>query len=441
MKCRVLGAAFWLVCGAAFAQTSDLDALKLADTAVVKVEAPRDWQLFTEAAVGQILATNGLGSMANNRWSTNAQLSTALTDRFRFIMADRLDVTSKNDVTGQSAANTLKEAYVSWQIDSHRFVDIGRINQLYGVAMGYNPTDYFRAGAVRSVVSIDPNSLKDDRLGSVMVRGQTLWDTGSLTVLYSPRIEDRPASAALDPDFGATNNRNRWLLAVTQKVYRNISPQVLLYGEQGSSVQAGVNLNAAPTDAIVTFFEWSGGRGKTQLAEAFNQAGPVDFHQRFATGLTYTTASKVSLTLEYEFDGAAPSHAAWRELRHAPLGFDPLPAGDPIRLTLVEYAARRPDERPAREVFRVARLFADEHDRSISSTFAEDRLRRTSIQIAARAFRRRLAGRAIRVTPRRSSSANARSTGTCRTTRWPRSCAPSPTRSTRTASAAARSGS
>ena len=321
MSCRGLGAAFWLVCGPAFAQTSDLDALKLADTAVVNVEAPRDWQLFTEAAVGQILATDGLGSMANNRWSTNFQLSTALTDRFRFIMADRLDLTSKNDVTGQSAANTLKEAYVSWQIDSHRFVDIGRVNQLYGVAMGYNPTDYFRAGAVRSVVSIDPNSLKDDRLGSVMVRGQTLWDTGSLTVLYSPRIEDRPTSAALDPDLGATNNSNRWLLALTQKVYRNISPQVLLYGEQGSSVQLGVNLNTAPTDAIVTFFEWSGGRGKTQLAEAFNQAGPVGFHQRFATGLTYTTASKVSLTLEYEFDSAAPSNAEWSALRHAPPSF------------------------------------------------------------------------------------------------------------------------
>ena len=46
-----------------------------------------------------------------------------------------------------------------------------------------------------------------------------------------------------------------------------------------------------------------------------------------------------------------------------------------------------------------------------------------------------------RATRRRSSSASARSTGTCRTTRWPRSCAPSPTRSTRTASAAGRSAS
>jgi len=321
MKGRVLGGVLIVACGPAFAQTSDLDALKLADTAVANVDTPRDWQLFVEAAAGQILASDGLGSMANNRWSANFQLNTALTDRFRFVVADRLDVTSKNSVTGQSAVNTLKEAYVSWQIDKHQFVDVGRIKQLYGVAIGYNPTDYFRAGAVRSIVSIDPNSLKENRLGSVMVRGQRLWDTGSLTALYSPRIDTHPSNAALDPDFGATNNRNRWLLALTQKVYHNISPQVLLYGEEGGSVQAGLNVNAAPTDAIVTFFEWSGGRSKTQLAEAFDQPGPLGFHQRYATGLTYTTASKVSLTLEYEFDSAAPSNAEWQALRQAPPPF------------------------------------------------------------------------------------------------------------------------
>jgi len=147
MKGRILGSVLFVACGTAFAQTSDLDALKLADTAVANVDAPRDWQWFVEAAVGQILADDGLGSMANNRWSTNFQLNTALTDRFRFVMGDRLDVTSKNNVTGQSAVNTLKEAYVSWQIDKHRFIDVGRIKQLYGAAIGYNPTDYFRTGA------------------------------------------------------------------------------------------------------------------------------------------------------------------------------------------------------------------------------------------------------------------------------------------------------
>ena len=46
----------------------------------------------------------------------------------------------------------------------------GRINVRNGAALGYNPTDFFRSGALRSVVSIDPNSLRENRLGTVMLR-------------------------------------------------------------------------------------------------------------------------------------------------------------------------------------------------------------------------------------------------------------------------------
>ena len=51
-------------------------------------------------------------------------------------------------------------------------IDLGRINVRNGVALGYNPTDYFRAGAVRAAVSVSPASLKENRQGSVMLRGQ-----------------------------------------------------------------------------------------------------------------------------------------------------------------------------------------------------------------------------------------------------------------------------
>ena len=71
-------------------------------------------------------------------------------------------------------------------------------------------------------------------------------------------------------------------------------------------------------------------------------------------------------------------------------------------------------------------------DRETTGPWAATQSFRTPVAVAtpapAPSPSPRLAGRAIRVTPRRSSSANARNTGTCRTTRWPRSCAPSPTR-------------
>ena len=63
---------------------------------------------------------------------------------------------------------------------------------------------------------------------------------------------------------------------------------------------------------------------------------------------------------------------------------------------LVEHASRGPDERLSRQIFCIARLFADEHHSGISSTFTKDRLRRISIQVAAGACRGRLPSRAKR---------------------------------------------
>ena len=59
--------------------------------------------------------------------------------------------------------------------------DLGRINARYGVGYGDTPTDYFRIGANHSIISSDPASLKKNRQGSVMQRGQTLWQSGALT--------------------------------------------------------------------------------------------------------------------------------------------------------------------------------------------------------------------------------------------------------------------
>jgi hypothetical protein len=97
-------------------------------------------------------------------------------------LADRFDTAQE--------IGTLKEAYVSWQPHSSLLLDAGRINGRQGVAFGYNPTDFFRSDAIRSVVSIDPNSLRDNRLGTVMLRGQQLWDSGALSVVYAPRLTD-----------------------------------------------------------------------------------------------------------------------------------------------------------------------------------------------------------------------------------------------------------
>ncbi|TAK45723.1 MAG: hypothetical protein EPO29_01145 [Betaproteobacteria bacterium] len=237
---------------------------------------------------------------------------------WRAVVADRLDVNRLGNVAGNTNVNTLKEAYLSWQATPERVADLGRINARHGVAMGYNPTDYFRAGALRWIVSPDPASLRENRLGSVMLRGQKLWDGGSVSALYSPKLADQPSTGAYSVDLGATNRRDRWLAAFSQRLSEQISPQFLVSGGTGQSAQLGFNLALLLNKATVAFAEWSGGRTRSLLAQALARPEDAAFRSRLAAGFTYTTESNVSLTLEYEYNGTGLDRDGWNELRRGP---------------------------------------------------------------------------------------------------------------------------
>ncbi len=291
----------------------DLSALELADKAPTEVVAARDWHLSSEFAFGNS-ALRSTGERANSqRVSLDLQVDTTLGQGWRGIFSDQLDLRRQLQPGERATINTVKEAYLSWQANEGLAIDAGRINARYGVAMGYNPTDYFRIGANRSIVAIDPVSLKTRRQGSVMLRGQRLWDNGSLTALFSPKLNSEPHDGAFDLDFNATNSENRWLVAFSQKV-GELNPQVLLSKTGAQSPQVGLNLTAVVGQGGVAYVEWSGGRSASQLAQALRVPGDTPFRSRLATGMTWTTANKLSLTLEYQHNGAALENGAWETL-------------------------------------------------------------------------------------------------------------------------------
>jgi hypothetical protein len=197
-------------------------------------------------------------------------------------------------------------------------VDIGRINVRSGVAFGYNPTDFWRSGAVRQVDSIDPDSLRVNRLGSVMLRGQTLWSSGSAIVMASPRLADAPSNGPFSLDLGATNGRNRWSLGVSQRLASNFTPQVLVYSDAQGGVQSGLNATYLVNSATIAYVEWSAGRSTTLLAQSVGRQQPEAFASRLATGVTYTTPFRLSVTFEYEANSAAPGRLQWSQVRYGP---------------------------------------------------------------------------------------------------------------------------
>jgi hypothetical protein len=302
------------VAAPALAADEDAAALSLADQTAKTTQAASDWHAFVEAAAARS-ALRGGGNERDANLFLGVRYDTTFAPGWRAILADLLDVRWQEHPSSHKTLNTIIDAYVSWQMRPDAIIDAGWINTHNGVAFGYNPTDYFRANAVRSVISVDPASLRENRLGSVMIRGQALWSAGALTALYSPKLADQPSSAAFSPDFGATNFRDRWLLAASYALSKQINPQFLIYGEAGQSPQIGLNLTTLVNDATVAYVEYSGGRSSSLLAQVQMPAPASAFRSRLAAGATYTTARNLSLTIEYEYNGAGLGRAAWDALR------------------------------------------------------------------------------------------------------------------------------
>ncbi|GLU33356.1 hypothetical protein Busp01_31980 [Trinickia caryophylli] len=297
---------------------SDADALSLADTVTANTSAHRDWQWAFEAGVGNYNAASQTTNAVladNARLSSSVSYDGSLAPNWRAVFSNRLDAGWRAGVGRYNAVDTLKQAYLSWQPNPTTIVDAGRVNLREGVAQGFNPTDFFKTNAVRSIVSIDPASLRENRMGSVMLRGQVLWASGSLSGLVSPKLASQPSSATFNPDLGATNNQSRYMLTLTQRLFGTVAPQWLLYGGDGISPQLGLNVSLLTGSATTAYFEYSGGRSEHLAAGAGESKG---FHSKFATGFTHTFPNNLSVTIEYDYDGASPDRSAWNRLASDP---------------------------------------------------------------------------------------------------------------------------
>lgn len=296
----------------------DLDALSLADKAPQdEPRAARPWRLFAEAAAGRSKLGDGGPRIDMQRLSLDLRVDARLAPGLRAVLSNRLDLVHDNASPPADDVNTVREAYLSWAPGPHQVVDLGRVNVRHGAAMGYNPTDWFKEGALRSVVSADPAVLRENRQGTVVLQGQQLWGAGSLTATLSPKLASAPDDDTFAFDAGATNPRHRWLLAASHSFGPAFSPQLLLHGGTDTPIQLGLNLSAPLGDATVVYGEFSLGKGPTLADKALGIDAADRRQRRAAVGVTYTTAFNLSVTAEAEYNRAAPDRGEWNALAPA----------------------------------------------------------------------------------------------------------------------------
>ena len=294
---------------------AEADALNLESAPAASAAATaKDTKIFIEGALGNSSQRYQSQSRDLGRASFDFSHSARLGPGLRAVFSDRIDKIHPADV-GDSTINSLREAYLSWQPEGgNTVVEFGRINLRYGPAYGYNPTDFFRDGSLRTLTSANPFALRENRLGTVMLRGQRLWTDGSLSVAYSPKLASRPSTDGWSLDLGSTNNRDRVQIALGTQFSQRVNGQLLAYKENGLSTTLGASLTALLSDAATAQMEWSRGREPDLLSRALAAPGVTSTRSRFSGGFTYTTLGKMSVTAEYEYNGFALSQSNWAAL-------------------------------------------------------------------------------------------------------------------------------
>jgi hypothetical protein len=266
-----------------------------------------------------------------SEWHAHGDLRLTYSGRLNLRAEDGLGFPNHENLT-----NDLREAYLGWEPLDQLFLDVGRINVKSGVALGFNPTDFFKTRAVVEPLSVDPVVLREDRLGTLMLRAERVWTKGSLTAVYAPAVSsDSPIYTSVDlrsfdPMFDRTNAHDRWLLKGIVDVAEGFNPELLAYESQGR-VRFGANLAENVGQRVVAYLEWSGGRRGTvsEDALAFGRAtgslpaaagnvlpglGAVAFRNQVAAGASYTTAlPKITFNLELLYSEAGFTGAHWDE--------------------------------------------------------------------------------------------------------------------------------
>ncbi len=278
--------------------------------------ASRGLRFSIEAAGLHGSRSDGGPSRNGHRLGFDLRWSGKLTDDWQFGLSNRLDHIDPPSVGQDRLHNSLREAKLVWQsAGSSTSIDIGRVNVRHGPAYGYNPTDYFRTGATRLITSADPVSIRENRLGTVMLQASQLWALGSMTVAYAPKLDTGgPSDDGLSLDLGSTNSRNRLLLSATARASERWSAEALVLAAQGTSPRLGLNFTGLLTNALVLHGELSSGRSRDLLSQSLGLPGPERRRQQAALGATLALPRAWSVTAEAAYNGAGMGHSQWQQL-------------------------------------------------------------------------------------------------------------------------------
>jgi hypothetical protein len=98
------------------------------------------------------------------------------------------------------------------------------------------------------------------------------------------------------------------------KISDGFNPEVLLYGEESSRHELGLNVSGPIGDSVVAFGEYATGKDRSLLERLRGDLVPLRTQRRGAIGFTYTAPINLSFTAEIDYNSAAPNAQDWQAL-------------------------------------------------------------------------------------------------------------------------------
>ena len=246
---------------------------------------------------------------------------------------------------------------------------LGRTNLRNGVAIGFNPTDWFRDNSLVLSGSAAAADRRNERLGVVAITGTTTFGQTLVQAGYRPEIRADSDSIWADKDMiglglERTNSTEAAFIKINPDFGSNLSGTanvLLLDGEPGFGVEVSGTLG----DNLVLYAEVMGQRHRSLAAEALAENGKgsaslraglgaetgTEWYGQSAIGFNWALPQKwvgardISLTFEHHFNGAGLSSAQIETLATAN-GSDGAAAG-----ALYQLANRRQDPLARQQLF------------------------------------------------------------------------------------------
>lgn len=298
----------------------DLDALSLdadEEAGISSTSASGRW--YIEGSAGAAKRRFGLGSRSVGHLSFDVRQSAALADDLQAHVSVRVDAMRPEDARIDNPIISLREVYTGWQDNSAGIaIEAGRVNLREGPGYGFNPTDFLRDRTLRVYTTPDPVSLRQNRLGTVMLRAQKLLTDGAAELLLAPKLANSPSTSSASADLGATNGNNRALFVLGTRLSDWANARWLVFGEEGEDLAFGFNGTALLSQAAVAHVELSWNQEKNLLEKIAGAEGKKEGRRRIVAGLSYTTSGKLVLTGEAQYNQAALRRGELRRLLQTP---------------------------------------------------------------------------------------------------------------------------